>query len=137
MRYPSRPALLSISLLSSLVSSQKGFKNIYVVKKRANLIKWGLCNMTTREKFTVSGDQLLAKVKQLVSEGNVRKVRIKNKNRTILEVPLTVGAPAVAIGILMAPVLAAIGALAALVTESTIEVERVDKTEKTSQEDGK
>lgn len=93
--------------------------------------------MTTREKFTVSGDQLLAKVKQLVSEGNVRKVRIKNKNRTILEVPLTVGAPAVAIGILMAPVLAAIGALAALVTESTIEVERVDKTEKTSQEDGK
>ena len=79
------------------------------------------------EKFTVSGSQLVEKVKQLIHEGNIRRVRLLHEERTLLEIPLTVGAPAVAIGILLAPVLAALGAFAALVTECTIEVERVDK----------
>ena len=86
--------------------------------------------MTTNEKFTISGSQLVEKIKQLVHEGNIRKVRVLHEGRTILEIPLSIGAPAVAIGILAAPVLAALGAFAALATECTIEVERVEKPQK-------
>ncbi len=83
--------------------------------------------MTTKEKFTVSGDKLVEKVKQLIHEGNIRKVRLIHKERTVFEIPLTVGAPAVAVVILATPVLAALGAFAALVTECTIEVEKIAK----------
>ena len=83
--------------------------------------------MTTKEKFTVSGSQLVDKVKQLIREGNIRKVRLLHEGRTVFEIPLTVGAPAAAIVILAAPVLAALGAFAALVTECTIEVEKIEK----------
>jgi hypothetical protein len=83
--------------------------------------------MSKTEKFTVSGSQLIEKVKQLIHEGNVRKVRLIHNDRTIIEIPLSVGAPAAALGILAAPVLAAIGAFAALVTECTIEVEKIEK----------
>ncbi|MFC2013303.1 DUF4342 domain-containing protein [Chloroflexota bacterium] len=86
--------------------------------------------MTTNEKFTISGSQLVDKIKQLVHEGNIRKVRVLHEERTILEIPLSIGAPAAALTILAAPVLAALGAFAALVTECTIEVERVDKEQK-------
>jgi len=79
------------------------------------------------EKFTVSGSQLVDKVKQLIHEGNIRRVRVLHEGRTVLEIPLTIGAPAAAIGIIIAPVLAALGAFAALVTECTIEVERIEK----------
>ncbi len=82
--------------------------------------------MTTKEKFTVSGSELVGKVKQLIHEGNVRKVRLIHKDRTLLEIPLSVGAPAAAVGIMVAPVLAAVGAVAAMITECTIEVERVE-----------
>ena len=84
--------------------------------------------MTPDEKFTVSGSQVVDKVKQLIHEGNIRKVRVIHDERTILEIPLSVGAPAAAIGILAAPVLAALGAFAALVTECTIEIEKIDKS---------
>ena len=84
--------------------------------------------MTTNEKFTVLGSQVVEKVKQLIHEGNIRKVRLLHEGRTIIEIPLSVGAPAVAAGILVAPVLAALGAFAALVTECTIEVEKVEKS---------
>ena len=84
--------------------------------------------MTTNEKFTVSGSQLVDKVKQLIQEGNIRRVRILHGERTVLEVPLTIGVPAAAIGILAAPVLAALVAFAALVTECTIEVEKIEKS---------
>ena len=84
--------------------------------------------MTTTEKFTVSGSQLVEKVKQLIHEGNIRKVRLLHEDRTLIEIPLSIGAPAAALGILAAPVLAAIGAFAALVTECTIEVEKVEKS---------
>jgi len=83
--------------------------------------------MTTKEKFTVSGSQLVDKVKQLIHEGNIRRVRVLHEGRTVLEIPLTIGAPAAAIGIMAAPVLAALGAFAALVTECTIEVEKIEK----------
>ena len=83
--------------------------------------------MTTNEKFTVSGDKVVEKVKQLIHEGNIRRVRVIHDEKTVFEIPLTIGAPAAAIGILAAPVLAAIGAFAALVTECTIEVEKIEK----------
>ena len=80
--------------------------------------------MAGSERFTVSGSQVVEKVKQLIHEGNVRRVRLLHEGRVVLEIPLTIGAPAAAIGILAAPVLAALAAFAALVTECTIEVER-------------
>ena len=82
----------------------------------------------SNEKFTVSGSQLVEKVKQLIHEGNIRKVRLLHEGRILLEIPLTIGAPVVAVGIIAAPVLAALGAFAALVTECTIEVEKVEKS---------
>jgi hypothetical protein len=83
--------------------------------------------MSDKEKFTISGEQLVEKIKQLIHEGNIRKVRIIHKGKTVLEVPLTIGAPATVAMIVAAPVLAAIGAFAALVTECTIEVEKTEK----------
>jgi len=75
---------------------------------------------TVREEFEVSGEQLLKRVKELVHEGNIRRVIVKQEDRTILEIPLTLGVA----GILLAPTLAALGAVAALVSECTIIVEK-------------
>ncbi len=86
--------------------------------------------MTVKERFTVSGNHLVDKVKQLIHEGNIRKVRLLHKEKTLLEIPLSVGAPAAAVGIVAAPVLAAVGAFAALVSECTIEVEKVEESDK-------
>ena len=82
--------------------------------------------MAESEKFTVNGSQVLEKVKQIIREGNVRRVRLIHEGRAIFDIPLTVGAPVAVAGILAAPLLAAIGAFAALVTECTIEVEKVE-----------
>ena len=79
-----------------------------------------------KEKITLSGNQLIDKLKQLLREGNVRRVRVIHEGRTVLEIPLSIGAPAAAITILTAPILAALGAFAALVTECTIEVEKIN-----------
>ena len=86
--------------------------------------------MAKSEKYTVSGSQVVEKVKELIHEGNIRRVRLLHNDRTLIEIPLSVGAPVAAVGILAAPVLAAIGAVAALVTECTIEVEKIEETEK-------
>jgi hypothetical protein len=86
--------------------------------------------MAQTEKFTVSSDQIVAKIKQLIHEGNIRTVRLIHNGRTIIEIPLSVGAPVAALGIMAAPVLAAVGAFAALVTECTIEVEKVVEKKK-------
>lgn len=82
--------------------------------------------MAETEKFTVSGNQVLEKVKQLIHEGNIRRVRLLHDEKTIIEIPLSVGAPATAVMIMAAPLLAAVGAFAALVTECTIEVEKTE-----------
>jgi hypothetical protein len=75
------------------------------------------------QEFTVSGDQVIAKVKELVNEGNIRRLIIKSEDgRTILEVPLTLGV----IGAALLPVFAAIGAAAAIATRCTIVVERYE-----------
>jgi hypothetical protein len=76
---------------------------------------------TKREEYTVSGEKLLAKVKEVIKEGNVRRIIIKNKEgKELVAFPLTVGV----VGALLVPVWAAVGAIAALVTECTIVVER-------------
>ena len=82
---------------------------------------------TRNEKYTVSGDELVEKIKQLVHDGNIRRLRLIHQGKTVFDIPLTIGAPAAAAIILAAPMLAAIGAFAAIVTECTIEVEKVDK----------
>ena len=75
----------------------------------------------TTEEFTVNGEELLAKVKSLINEGNIRRITIKDsEGKTLVEFPVTIGV----IGALFAPVLAAVGAIAALVTKCTIVVER-------------
>jgi VanZ family protein len=75
------------------------------------------------EEFSVNGEEILAKVKQLLREGNIRRVIIKDKSGHILvEFPLTIGV----VGAALAPMLVAIGAVAALLSEATIVVEKND-----------
>ncbi len=81
-----------------------------------------------KETFTVDGNQLVDKVKELIHQGNIRRIRLLHKGRPLIDVPLTIGVPVAAAAVLAAPVLAALGAIAALVTECTIEVERVEDT---------
>jgi len=75
------------------------------------------------EEFRVNGEELLSRVKQLVHEGDIRRIVIKNKEgRTVMEIPLTLGV----VGTLIAPTLAAVGAVAALVSEATVVIEKAD-----------
>ncbi|MEM3381633.1 MAG: DUF4342 domain-containing protein [Candidatus Bathyarchaeia archaeon] len=74
------------------------------------------------EEFEISGSQLLDKVKELIHEGNVRRIVIKQKGKPLLEIPLTIAL----VGAVVAPVLAAVGAVAALITDCTITVERLE-----------
>jgi hypothetical protein len=75
------------------------------------------------EEFHVNGDEIIAKIKELVHEGNIRRVIIKNEEgRTLIDLPLTFGV----VGALLLPQLAAIGAIAALLTHGTIVVEKVE-----------
>ena len=76
---------------------------------------------TNKNEFKVKGEELLKKIKELIHEGNVRKLIIKNEEgKTYLEIPVTVGV----VGAIIAPVLAAVGAIAALAANFTIEVVR-------------
>ena len=75
------------------------------------------------EEFRINGEKLIAKVKQLLHEGNVRRIIIKDKDgKTVMEIPLTIGV----VGALLAPTLAAVGAIAALLTEATVVVEKAE-----------
>ena len=77
---------------------------------------------TFTEEIQTTGAELVAKVKELVHEGNVRRIIVKNdEGKTLIEIPLTLGV----VGALLVPTLAAIGAIAALVTDCTIVVEKV------------
>jgi hypothetical protein len=76
---------------------------------------------TFTEEFRVSGEKVVEKVKELIREGNVRRITLKNdEGKTLIEIPLTLGV----IGTLLLPVWAGIGAIAALVANLTIAVER-------------
>jgi uncharacterized protein DUF4342 len=85
-----------------------------------------MAERTFTESFKVAADQLVDAVKRLVHEGNVRRVIIKQEGRTVVEFPLTIGV----VGTVLAPVLAAVGAIAAYMTECTIEVERTANDDK-------
>jgi hypothetical protein len=77
-----------------------------------------------KERYRVAGEKLLSKVKELIQEGNVRRITIKNdEDKTLIEIPLTLGV----VGAAIFPVWAAVGAIAALVTDCSIEVERHDQ----------
>ena len=86
-------------------------------------------DQTWWESIKVEGGELLDRVRKIVHEGNVRRIIIKQGSRSVAEFPLTVGV----VGAVFAPVLAAVGALAALLTECSIDVERVRTVEDTKQ----
>ena len=80
-------------------------------------------NRTHTEEFHVNGEQLLAKIKELIHAGNIRRIIIKNKDgKTIMEIPLTIGV----VGAVLVPTLAAVGAIASLVSEATVVVEKIE-----------
>jgi hypothetical protein len=85
------------------------------------------------ESIKVTGKQLVDEFKRLVHEGNVRRVIIKQGDNTVAEFPLTVGL----VGAALAPAVAAVGAIAALVTECTIEVERRSEPQRQDQDQEK
>ena len=77
----------------------------------------------TTEEFRVEGEKLITKIKELIHEGNIRRISIKDKEgKTVLEIPMTLGV----VGIVIAPQLAASGAIAALLTEATVVVEKAE-----------
>ena len=79
---------------------------------------------THTEEFRVDGEKLIGKVKEVIHEGNIRRIIIKDKEgKTVLEIPMTFGV----VGALIAPQLAAIGAIAALLTEATVVIEKEEK----------
>ena len=103
-----------------VVPVEKNQQRCTVVQERGKMSE----EQVRTEEFQVSGDALVAKIKELVHEGNIRHVAIKNEDgRTLVDIPLTLGV----VGTLLAPQLAAIGAIAALVTRCTIAVERVEE----------
>ncbi len=80
----------------------------------------------SKEEFKLAGSEIIDKIKELIHQGNIRKIIIKNEdNKTLIEIPLTLGI----VGAALAPVLAAVGAIAALVTKMTVVVEKIDDTE--------
>ena len=81
-----------------------------------------MAEKTFWQTIETTGDQLLSTIKQIVEAGNVRRIRIRQKDRVVAEFPLTAGV----LGIVIAPIAAAIGALTAVLTECTIDVERVE-----------
>jgi hypothetical protein len=81
-----------------------------------------MAEQTRMETIKVEGSQLIDQIKRLVHEGTVRRIIIKQDERIVAEFPLTIGV----IGVVLAPVFAAVGALAALLSDCTIEVERED-----------
>lgn len=76
------------------------------------------------EEFRVEGEKLISKVKELIHAGNIRKIIIKDRDgKVVMEIPMTLGV----VGALIAPQLAAIGAIAALLTEATLVVEKAEE----------
>lgn len=80
------------------------------------------------EEFMIDGDQVVAKIKELLHEGNIRRLSLQTEaGKTLFEVPLTIGLAGVAAGTLLAPMLTAIAALAAIVTKLKVKIERIEE----------
>lgn len=84
-----------------------------------------------QDQLTTTGDELVARVRELVEQANVRRLIIRHDDRTLMEIPLTIGV----VGTLLAPQVAAVGALAALVTHCTITIEREEPDPPDSNDD--
>jgi len=79
---------------------------------------------TRTEEFQVNGDQLIEKIKEIVHGGNIRRIKIANEDgKPLIDIPLTLGV----VGVILVPQLAAIGAVAAIVTKCTITVEKIEE----------
>lgn len=91
---------------------------------------------TAFEEIKLAGNQLVDKVRDLIEEGNVRRIIIKKGTRVLFEIPLTVGVGAGAAAVLVSPILAALGAVAALVSDVTLEVERYEDATLDSDDSG-
>ncbi len=79
---------------------------------------------TRTEELSISGEKLVSTVKEIIRQGNVRRVSVRNKDgETLVEIPLTFGV----VGALLLPTIAALGTIAALVTQCTIVVERIEE----------
>jgi hypothetical protein len=88
----------------------------------------GKTDRTWTEEIEVAGTELIDRIKELVKAGNVRRLILRTQdNKLLLEIPLTAGAVAGGVVVLMAPVLAALGAMAALLAKVKVEVVRTDK----------
>lgn len=84
-------------------------------------------NQSTRETFRVSANEIVSKIKEIIKEGNASRIIIKNdKDETLMEFPVTIGA----IGVVLAPVFAAVGVIAAMATDCTIIVEKRETDKK-------
>lgn len=109
------PSFVTLNYIKSVADCKRVYNTNMVTAKKA-----GSKNSKT-ETFEIKGEDLVKKVKELVHEGNVRRIIIKDKKgKDLIEFPLTLGV----VGAVIAPVLAAVGAVAALVAECTITVER-------------
>ncbi|MEO0488178.1 MAG: DUF4342 domain-containing protein [Cyanobacteria bacterium J06659_2] len=90
----------------------------------------------TVEEFKVSGDALVAKIKELIHQGNIRRIIIKNQNgHTLIEIPMTVGVIGGAIGAVIFPVVAAVAVIGAMVTHLTVVIERQASSQSSDSED--
>lgn len=86
------------------------------------LVKVEQGSKSSREEFFVKGNELVDKVKELIKKGNISKIRVKQEDKVLIEIPVTAGV----VGALLAPQLAIIGGVAALVSRCTVEIERMD-----------
>src|SRR5688500_11474277 len=117
-------------LLGLLLNSLKSLQ-AYQIEGSWSIGNWGRTPgvkkvmQTLWEKLEGTTDQILAEIKRLVAEGNLRRVVVKQRGRVVAEFPVTVGV----IGAVIAPLAAAIGALAAVLTDCTIEVEKAVATD--------
>ena len=82
-------------------------------------------NHSSKEEFKLNGNEIVGKIKELIHEGNIRRIIVKNEEgRTLIEIPLTLGV----VGAALMPVLAGLGAIGALVAKMSIVVEKIDES---------
>ena len=118
------------STISNVVDIARQSYNIFESSNpyKCSDVIFSMAEKVRTEEFKVSGSGLVDKFKQIIKEGNVRRVIIKNQEgKTLIDVPLTVGTVGGVAFVAIAPILAAIGAIAGLVTKCTLVVERVEK----------
>jgi len=88
------------------------------------------------EEFKISGDVLVGKIKELLHQGNIRRIILKNESgQTLIEIPMTVGVIGSAIGAALFPVIAAVGVIGAMVARLTVVIERIESGQSSQEEE--